>query len=97
MFLSLKGCLNDILNPVLIFVFKGTIPTTKEAWTDLEELLFQLEDKDDDQQVRGKIYYLVVFLQLMPFFLVRNGTIQMTVNKDAEEVRSRLFRDFFSL
>ena len=36
-----------------------------------------------------------VFLELMPFFLVRNGTIQMTVNKDAEEVRSRLFRDFF--
>ena len=47
--------LNDILNPVLIFGFKGTISTTKEAWTDLEELLFQLEDKDDDQQVRGKI------------------------------------------
>ena len=46
--------LNDILNPVLIFGFKGTISTTKEAWTDLEELLFQLEDKDDDQQVREK-------------------------------------------
>ena len=47
--------MNNILNHVFKFVSKGTIPTTKEAWTDLEELLFQLEDKDDDQQVRGKI------------------------------------------
>ena len=43
---------------------------------------------------------MVLFLKLMPFFLVRNGTIQMTVNKDAEEVGSRIFGHlvtFFSL